>query len=459
MAEKSLEETLGLSGNVVQQLGSKASSALQDIGDTRAGRTAAIGGTRFLEGLLGAPGSLINFAADIANAADVGIDKALGSIPGVGSTLQGAKRFLGDLGDRDRPAVEKTRATPKGIREVATKPLLGKMVKPKTELEKLTADFAQDLGSFMGVGSPAKSAYKMASSGSLAKAASKMLGFEKPTQEAIKTGAMLLSNMKGGGKKLKDYSEKLFDTVEEITPGNKRVAMAPSLSRSVSKIEKNEPAKTFLKNKLKDLQDLTDKSGKMKLKDLIQFERDLKARLFDKEYTGVKNLIKGMSEGINDSVKEYGAKNPQWDKARKSANSMYSAVKARSFIHDQIINMKDKKHFSFKNPLTWGLLGLHNPAFAKTGAGLYGLGFLEKGIKQVVRDRRVMKIYSELIPGAVYKSAPAIANSVSRLDKAISKASKPFKTPKGFIELDSKPQKTKSKSKGFKAPKGFVELN
>ena len=66
MAEKNLEEVLGLGSNVIENIGSKALSGLKDIQDTSVGKTAAIGGTRFLEGFLGAPGSLINFASDIA---------------------------------------------------------------------------------------------------------------------------------------------------------------------------------------------------------------------------------------------------------------------------------------------------------------------------------------------------------------------------------------------------------
>lgn len=657
MANRSLEEILGLQSNILTEGPESLSDFLSKAKDTDTARLGTMAGTRALEGFLGTPGQLINLASDVANAADIGIDKLLGAVPGIGSSLQGLKRHLSD-GETPGQVLGKTAVTPKGIREVATKPLLGEYVKPKDLTEKAIAEFAQDLGSFMATGTPAVKAAKIAATGGTAKVAGKMLGFKKPTQEAIKMGSMLLYGMKGGKEKVEKnvnnmYAalrsetpkptievaplEKTFEKVRPVLRGgfkdkpaardflrdifrekdismisrgkakltdliriDRKISklkndpdfkgirsfaeeMHSDISRSLAKtgqtsldplekaIEKaepvlrggfrktkNVPVKNYLQKKLKDVKKMTRKNneaslsdlfkldrelssfgskaenasaknfiktlqsgieesiegygrtsikpmdkiidsvdeiistglkdqtaakrslsktlegiskitkdGKVGIIDLVQMDRDLNAYLYNREFTGIKNSLKAIKSGIYKSIEEYGEKNPEWYKLKKSADTMFKAMKTRSFLHDRIINLKDARHFSIKNPLTWGLLGLYNPAVAKTGAGAYGFGFLEKGIKQVAKDPRIAKIYSKLIPGAIHQSLPAIANSIAKLDRAVSNVTKPFKTPKGMIKLesDSKLAKTparktaSSKRKKFKTPKGMIKLD
>ena len=470
MANENLEDILGLQGNALQELSGNLDNLLSGEMASDLKRKGGIAGTRALEGFFGAPGQVANLAADVGNLADVGIDKLLGAIPGIGSSLQGLKRFLSD--GAPGQALQKTPVTPKGIREYVTKPLLAESVKPKTDADKAIAGFAQDLGSFMGMGTPAKTAAGIASFGNTAKAASKMLGFEKPTQEAVKMGTMLLYNMKGGAKKVKEHVNNMYEALWKKTPAKKMVSIDP-LKDSIKKVEsiverdftKNLPAKTFLNNKLKEIKSLS-KDGKVKLGDLIQMDRDLNSIIYNREYKGIKNLIKDVQHDIKKSIGQFASENPDWAKMKESADTMYKAMKSRSVIHDNIINMKDRRHFSFKNPLTWALLGHHsgyaNPIM-KSGAGLYGLGFLEKGLKQVIRDPRVAKIYAGLVPGALGKSTAGIANSIARLDRAVSKASKPFKTPEGLVKLESNTRSAKTKTptsnNKFKTPKGLIKID
>ena len=171
---------------------------------------------------------------------------------------------------------------------------------------------------------------------------------------------------------------------------------------------------------------------KVFIKDLTRTKKDLNelraAKVYDPEFKGTKNVRESLKKNfsklaktLDNTILEYGVDNPEFSKWYKEAQLGWGGIeqskKASKFLSRNI------KKYKFQSSLA-SLAGLATGAFfpgstvAAGGLGIAGLKSYEL-MNRFIKNPVLRKYYIETILNATKESAPAMMNSLRKLDKAM----------------------------------------
>lgn len=308
----------------------------------------------------------------------------------------------------------------------------------KDSWEETSDEFFQDLaalaapikgklpfsGTLYGIGKGILSAV----SGIAADRLGKQQGWSKETREKLKAGAQLLTTIIGPTG-LNAAKNSMFKTAE-MSIGELDPVLATGIEKPMFAIKRfaqtagDTPEKQMLMKRIKEIEQAIWKDGKMLARDALHIKMAINDDISDfKTPHGVKSMLGVLSHGLNDVLKEYGKGNKRFrENYFKAANihaGQMEGNKVTNFIKKEI---KDTGKLS---PMTAGLLiGTdisHAGKIAKYGAMGVTLipGF--RAVQRMMRSSEIAKYYGNVIKQASKQNAPAMLNSIGKLNKAVEK--------------------------------------
>jgi len=399
------------------------------------GRRAGALATRGGEALLGGAGALQQLA-------HAGVGKAANLL---GSTLYHGGN-VPELPSEETvfDFLEKGRVypTPGEIREKVTKPLTGEYLEPRGEGEKTAQELAGDIGGMFFPGGPIGKLAKIGIpfAGQLGKQAVKASGGSESQQDLAKLGVMGIFSIAHLGD-AKKHAVKLMNEAEALVPTNTPMNPIQVMNRirDIKRQEWYKGINTSSKKPAKHAMDYITsrvKSNKLDVHNAIQIKKDINETLrnlgsFDvKTKPDIKAATKYLNQvkdALDDGIKEYGKKNPQFLTAYKEANQAYAVTEKSGALSNFI-----QKHYTGPalSNTTKGLLGtalLHGGQYLPAAAGvaastapLLGAAHMTfKVAQRMGKSPALRKYYVNVLTDAAKGNAVAMSRNLQKLDKKI----------------------------------------
>ncbi len=378
-------------------------------------------GSRAAEVIGGAPAALIEAPQQLA--------------------IYGAEKIAGKelpyLHEKAKKVIEETGLpTTQSLRKKSEE-LTGGFTKPQSQAEEDIDEFVQDVTGFAlpGVGTKAKVGGKLATAfpkaakylkaigiattGQTAKAGAKMTGFGQEGQEAAKSGAMFLSSMfnRKGAEQLK---RKTYEARDASYPKGQRIS-SRDLNHELNLIDKKlisggeTPSTREIKGYIKSLKN-NFKSGSIEIEQLTDAKKKIneyrKKFIIDKPD---RKYFNDVAAAVDNELKKYGQKNPEFYKLHKSGDEMHRAIaeadKIENYFRETVKPLIKTK-----------------PGAAVIPAILGGISYAPlKSVELFQRIRKspkLMNFYTQAIMHASKENASAAARDIERLNHELSKEHK-----------------------------------
>lgn len=407
-SEQELKE--GLLGGALRQGG----RSLARISETAIGAPRAFG--EFLEGLV--PEKTL-----IKGAEKIGLGKGAETL--IGATKKYAPYKL-------LPKSEQVRDF--------NKFLFGKKVEPQNEWEKKSDDLVSDFaalalplpGSKLKFIKPAV----LALGGNVASDIVGRMGGTDKEKTYTKLGTILLGSLvnPGGAKK---FGDELYAKARSARPADAKIS-AKNLKKKVTdfrnELMKGDPDAAYKSKSFNLLKNLESKikNKDITIEELEKFKVDIntaRSGLYD-EFKGnkpgrklAKSKLDGVSKIVDESLTEYGKKNPQWEAYYRPANEAHGAIaqsnKARNYIARNI--GKISPH------ITAGLFGMGEGATKTltnlgTSATIATTGIESAALlSRIYKSPTLRKYYYGVIQNALKEDAVAMRENLRKLEETLQK--------------------------------------
>lgn len=418
----------GYSRDEIDAFLAKKKEPKESIG-ANVGRQLGRSGSRAAETILGAPRAFGEFLEGLVpekalkkGAAKIGLEKP------VSKAIELQKKF----------APYKLFPKSEDIRENVTKKLFGKTLEPKNQWEAKADEFISDFAA-LAIPLPG-SQFKLLKPGLLAAGGNiasdvvgKMGGSEKE-QTYAKLGTILAGSLINPGS-AKRLSSDLYSQARKARPADAKVS-AQKLVRHSDDLEKQllkgDPSASSKKKTLSLIKDIKSKvkNGEIDVEELEQFKRDIneaRSGLFDEFKTdkvgrkSAKHHLDTVSKFVDNSLTEYGKKNPEWKAFYRPANEVHGAIAQSKRVRNSI--SRHSKMLGF--PTLLAELGLFHvgglPTAAATTAGAaaaFGTGEL---VARVMKSPTLRKHYMNLINAALKDDAVVMRENLKKLDEELKK--------------------------------------
>lgn len=426
------------------------------------GRNIAQQASRFGEGALGAIPSGLSLLASGGQRLAEHLAKPGYIWPG----QPGIKESLGYKGvSKIREAAEK--ATPEALKTYSEK-LTGGYTKPKTESEEALGKFTTDVGSMFGIGTPIKTATKIAGLGNAAYQGAKLFNASEETAEKAKIVGMLSSPLFKSSM-IKPLAENLYNKVDKIASARAMNLKVPGLEKGAKDLieHANIGAKSATyKSSLRSFaNDLLEKShmDSIPVKELWNFKKDLNylSRGLSVPAKHKQALTKMIGSKIKQGLEDYGKRNKEFGSALSSADKLYSIEKGLPVI-DRAMNKAFKVRSSglgeyFRKALAYGAFGLK---------GVIGKNIAEsisKSGEAFLKSSAFRNESIKLAAATTKESLPATINALRKLENIKREYPDELKGAHGmkfkFRDSEEIPSGKETRSSSGGLPKGFKFIN
>jgi len=379
-----------------------------------AARTGARTLARAGESIVGLPGDIVSGITGLVN---YGVNKLTG--------------LKGPIGDIALPTSE-------GIRKNVTKRLTGEYLEPQSSNEEFYDKIIGDAASLL-VPLKGKVPFAKAIGGALGRSAignTAQWAAESVTDSPLvgagaKIGAMALAGTIGGRKELTNLKNQSYKDAFSKIPEKVKFDLKPEkqkLEKLADIISKGDrPDKSFVLDRLNSINNVTQKTGKANIKDLIDLKQDWNKYLADPNLPkSSRDAIKQAVGIVNDGVKRYGLKNPEFFKPYQAAEELTGALQSTNYVQKVLAKhpyLKDKVSNPFMQKLLWGgaIYGVGHtslPAIAGVGGAALGIQQSAKAYQLLSRSPIAQRYYKDVINAALKNDVKAIAKNLSKLDKA-----------------------------------------
>ena len=394
-------------------------------------RTAGRSAARATETVLGAPRAIGEFLESIVpeKALKAGAEK-IGIREPVEKALELTKKA----------APYKLFPKSEDIRENVTKFIFGEKLEPKNEWERKSDDLVSDFaalalplpGSQLKVIKPAL----LALGGNLASELSEHMGGSKNQQTLAKLGTILAGSMINP-KAAEGLKSELYKKAAQSLPDDATVA-SRNLKNSVEDLKRN-----IKKGGISD-------ADKPALKEISKIEKlihgeqigvdvlqEIKKKInvargsIYKQLEGNKSGIKTakfrldqVAKSVDNSLKEYGKQNPEWQTYYRQGNEVHGAIEQSKLARNKITNVLRK----LGPHSVLAILGIGHaggaPALAGTaaatgvGAGIVGGGEIAA---RALKSPTLRKLYFDLIKSGLKDDVVAIRENAKKLEKELEK--------------------------------------
>lgn len=409
------------------------------------GRTGARTLARGAEAIAGLPGDI---ASGVLGLANYGISKATGK-PGplpervnLGPALFGpigvgvdiASRVLG----KESPVPQINLPTSEDIHQKVTKPLTGEFLEPQGKGEQFYDDIIGDAATLLipvkgkvpfvkaAVGALGRSAI-----GNTAKWAAEEVSGSPLVGAGAKIGSMALAGTFGGRKELSKLKNQSYQDAFSKIPENAKFNFSPEKSQ-IEKLAKSltkgdRPDKAFVLDRLRSINNITNKAGKGSIQEAINLKQDWNKYLADPSLPkSSRDAIKQAVGIVNDGIKRYGETNPGFFKPYQIGEELTGALQSTNFIQ-KVLSKHPVLQDSMKNPLmkhllfggaAYGIGKMSVPALVGIGGGVVGARESAKAYQLLSRSPVARRYYKDVIEATLKNDTKAIAKNLARLDKA-----------------------------------------
>lgn len=313
---------------------------------------------------------------------------------------------------------------------------LGENVKPQNQLEKFGDDTIETLTLMLN---PSKIASKGLSKGlalgknflksigaNIAGETAKQLSESEVAGGGVKAGALLMLSLLDQESAAKQVG-KLYKEGEKYLSPN-AVTKAISLEKNTKTLElsitKGRPIENlsapelFVIKQIDRVKNLIS-DGKINVEQAIAQKRSLNQDLSSlykevpsgKEQAKVKNLAKQLNGYLNQTIEEYGKKNPQFYSKYKEADQAFATLAKSNFVGNWVQNNISQ------SPLTHGLMHLFVPVSQAAGKVVLPY-YATKLMYQISKSPTLRKIYTNTLNAALKEDSKAFGSYFKQLDDA-----------------------------------------
>lgn len=323
------------------------------------------------------------------------------------------------------------------VRDV-TKSLFGKFLEPKNRAQEIEDEVVSDMAALaFPLGSQLKIArpFFTALGAQAAKQGVELFGGSESTQAKTKLGVMLGSTLLQPKKaeQLKDF---LYQQAREARPERVKVETL-SLDKNLNAIQRQlqQGGSETWKNKIfSKIDEIKEKmaGNSIEVGELEKFKTSLNNII--SELYAEKNVSKPaikssqryvnkLAKSVDNSLKEYGAQNPQWEAFYRPANEAHGAIEQSKRVR----NFIGRNYKKIGLPGAAALFGIeHAVGIPWTAAGaLTGYAGLTaaEGIARIAKSPTLRKHYFNVVNEALKENASGVAKSMEELDKALQEPS------------------------------------
>jgi hypothetical protein len=313
----------------------------------------------------------------------------------------------------------------------------GEYLKPQNKIEKFVDDTIEDASLLLN---PTKLVAKGAKKAvPIFKSLAKSLGAnvvgetveqttgKKNYGDVAKIGSLFLLSMINPGKTAEEIG-KLYTVAEKNLPET-AVGNAKSLDKNLNNLENqisrkrplenlSDPEKYVIKhiNNVKNL----IKDGKINIQQAWAQKRSLNEELSSlyrdipgrKEQKKVRNLAKQVTGFLNESIKEYGKKNPKFYENFKNADQAFGTLAKSNVLSNWVQN--NVTH----SPITVGLMHLFGPISQGISAGIFPY-YVGKLLYRIKASPILRKIYGNAVKSAAKEDVNVFNKYLSQLDEGL----------------------------------------
>lgn len=377
------------------------------------GRTGARTLARAGESIAGLPGDIVSGVTGLVN---YGVNKLTG--------LQGP---LEDIG----------LPTSEGIRKNVTQRLTGDYLEPQGSGEEFYDQIIGDAASLL-VPLKGKVPFAKAVGGALARSAignTAQWAAEKVTDSPLvgvgaKIGAMALASTAGGRKELGNLKNQSYKDAFSKIPEKAKFNFNPEkqklekLANTISKGDR--PDKKFILERFQAIDNVSPEIGRAGIKDMIDLKQDWNKYLSDPSLSkSSRDSIKQAVGIVNDGIKRYGLKNPEFFKPYQVAEELTGALQSTNYVQKVLAKhpaLRDKVNNPILQKFLWGgaFYGVGHasiPALAGVGATALTAKETAKAYQLLSRSPVAQRYYKDVIEATFKNDVKAIAKNLSKLDK------------------------------------------
>lgn len=352
------------------------------------------------------------------------VAETIGGIPGDLQSLFESGIFSGfeALTGKKLPELAKSRHFPTSEElQEASEELSGGFTKAQNPQEETIDEFAKTVSSLVG---PMKfrKALGVGVGSQLAKEGIKVLGLGEGTQEAGKLGTMfLLSAMNPKGAM--NFASSQYKKANDLAKGASIQAkeLSNNLNTMISDLEKGfttAPKEAVMKPARQILEKINTGNGKINVQDLTAAKRDVSTLMGDPSILKrEKKLLKHLGSEIDKAIKPFEKMRPEFAKAYRPANEIYSAVmegsKASNFLQ-KTLGMKSV----IGATLAEAALG-HPEAIIPTVAGatsIIGAARTADFFTRLSKSSELRKYYSKVLLSAAKEDAGAVRTYAQKIE-------------------------------------------
>lgn len=418
----------GYSREEITEFLSKQKQPKESLG-ANIGRQAGRAGARTAETILGAPRAFGEFLEGLVPEERV---KNLAGKVGLRKPVE--KGF--ELSKKIAPY--KLFPKSEDIRENITKHLFGERLEPKNKAEARSDEIISDFAA-LAIPLPGKQLKVLkpallALGGNAASDIVEKMGGSKKEQAWAKIGTILAGSMINP-KAAEKLKTDLFAQARKARPADAKVA-SKKLVKSVDKFEKElmkgDPDVGSKKKALDLIKKIKAKSasGDISIEDLEEFKRNInetRSSLYEEFKTdkvgmkAAKRNLDTVSHFVDNSLKEYGKTNPEWESFYRPANEAHGAIAQSKRVRYAIA--RHAKALGF--PALLAELGLFHVAGAPAAVGSVAAGAAALGtgelLARVMKSPTLRKHYMNLMNAAMKEDVVVMRENLKRLDQELKK--------------------------------------
>lgn len=376
-------------------------------------RTGARTLARASESIAGLPGDIISGVKGLAN---YGISKLTGN-PG--------------------PIPNIPLPTSEAIRRNITKPLTGEYLEPQGSGEEFYDRIIGDAATLL-IPIKGKVPFVKAIGGALGRSVvgnTAQWAAEQITDSPLvgvgaKIGAMALAGTVGGRKELTTLKNKSYKEAFSKISENAKFSFKPEkekIDKLVKTLSKGDrPDKSFVLDRLNSIDNVVNKVGRGSIEEAINLKQDWNKYLSDPSLSKTsRDSIKQAVGIVNDGIKRYGSKKPEFFKPYQAAEELTGALQSTNYVQ-KILAKHPYLRENVKNPivekLLWGgvIYGAGRAGFQTiAGVASAGLAIREtaKAYQLLSRSPIAQRYYKDIIEATLRNDVKSIAKNLSKLDK------------------------------------------
>jgi hypothetical protein len=387
-------------------------------------------GVRAGEAALGYPGDIASLLTDLGSYITKGIT------PTYSEAQQQLAKSIPIEEDADfQFMTPRLPFTSEQVKENITEEQTGNYFKPTNQAEKRYDDFVQDITQLIlpGGALPFNKAFKVAGLGNAAAEIAHQLGAKDQGEAIAKFSGMLLGNLWGGRKHLKELTTKNYETASQLA--EKAVIKVPNLKEQTNEVLKKlsrGSREVPWKDKLFKLTDDIQSKiflGEAKVPELIELKQDLNDILRTTHFPGrAKKYISELRDGLKSAITDYGVENKEFGKAWKTAEGLYSGLNADNVL-ESFIKRNPTIQKIAKSPLAkfMALGGSYAMGLPKVAGELALYGGVNYGLDQLKllsTSPAAFKEYTKMVGSALKDDIKTYRNSARKLDKIVARQDK-----------------------------------